>query len=150
MISLIYQLGWGGGSGRAGQAWPKPAEHHIPWSQTVLPRTGLKPGLDKWSILGFLDLLRSQALATKLPAVNMASLGFQEIPSGGTLGGKGWEEGAAKRRRGPVLMILLELLDPATSYCFIFVCFNFILKYFKYPRRYERYYNEHPCTHQAV
>ena len=44
----------------------------------------------------------SGTLATKLPAVNMASLGFQEIPSGRDLkrerGGGGWQprEGRAR------------------------------------------------------
>lgn len=63
-------------------------------------------------------------LATKLPAVNMASLGFQEIPSGGNLRRKGVGGGGSQEKEGPVLMTFLELLDPATSYCFIFVCFN--------------------------
>ena len=64
---------------------------------------------------------KSGTLATKLPAVDIASLGLQEIPAGESLQRNG---GCNQEEEVPLLMTFLELLDPSTSCCFILVCSN--------------------------
>ena len=85
--------------------------------------TWLRPVVNS-GISGPID--KSGTLIIKLPAVDMASLGFQEIPSGGDLKRKGVGGRGNQEKEGPGLMTFLELLYPATSYHFIFVCFNLL------------------------
>lgn len=95
VISFIYQLGWGGMRGRAGK--PGLTQQSIIYLQS---NSSSKNWLETWlrqvinsGISGPIE--KSGTLATKLPAVNMASLGFQKIPSGGDLkrerGGVRWQ-----------------------------------------------------------
>ena len=100
VISLIYQLESGWGSGRSGK--PGLTQQSIiylesnssskNWLETWL-RQVVNSGISR-------PIEKSGTLATKLPAVNMARWGFRRFHLVGTLGGKGWEEGAAKRRKG--------------------------------------------------